>query len=130
MPQRVCQIGKIFCFFFQKEALSCCLSVSINAAWYHTGFRMVMTNSNLTQAVYIWAEPGPTGGLHGWTSVKPSTGTFVAYTKGSKPDLSVLTVEFELSLTSPDSAQGTMNFRGKKCSAPEQINILRTRPSL
>jgi hypothetical protein len=27
-------ISKSFCFFFQKEALSCCAWVSLNGAWY------------------------------------------------------------------------------------------------
>jgi hypothetical protein len=35
LPQRVHQIGKSFCFFFQKEVLSCCRWVSLKAAWYY-----------------------------------------------------------------------------------------------
>jgi len=34
LPNRVRLIGKSFCFFFQKEVLSCCRWVSLKAAWY------------------------------------------------------------------------------------------------
>jgi hypothetical protein len=34
-PNRVRLIGKSFCFFFQKEVLSCCRWVSLKAAWYY-----------------------------------------------------------------------------------------------
>jgi hypothetical protein len=33
-PRRVHQMDKSFCFFFQKEVLSSCRCVSLNATWY------------------------------------------------------------------------------------------------
>jgi hypothetical protein len=35
LPQRVRQMGKSFCFFVQKEVLSCFRWVSLKATWYN-----------------------------------------------------------------------------------------------
>jgi hypothetical protein len=39
LPNRVRQMGKSFCFFFQKEVLSCCRWVGLKATWYNTSRR-------------------------------------------------------------------------------------------